>query len=58
MTAKQRAFCKEYVKTMNVTQSAIKAGFSEAYARSKAYRLLENEEIKAYIEKLDRKSVV
>lgn len=52
MTQKQREFCKEYVKTMNVTQSAIKAGFSETYARSKAYRLLDNEEIKAYIEKI------
>lgn len=52
MTVKQRAFCKEYVKTMNATQSAIKAGFSEAYARSKAYRLLDNEEIKNYIEKI------
>ncbi|MCX4367816.1 MAG: terminase small subunit [Clostridia bacterium] len=52
MTQKQREFCKEYVKTMNVTQSAIKAGFSEAYSKSKAYRLLDNEEIKAYIEKL------
>ena len=50
MTQKQREFCKEYVKTMNVTQSAIKAGFSEAYSKSKAYRLLDNEEIKAYIE--------
>ena len=52
MTSKQRAFCKEYAKTMNVTQSAVKAGFSETYARSKAYKLLDNEEIKAYIEKI------
>ena len=52
MTSKQRAFCKEYAKTMNVTQSAVKAGFSETYARSKAYRLLDNEEIKTYIEKI------
>ena len=57
MTGKQRAFCKEYAKTMNVTQSAIKAGFSETYARSKAYRLLDNEEIKAYIGKITEEAL-
>lgn len=57
MTTKQRNFCKEYAKTMNVTQSAKKAGFSENYAKSKAYKLLENEEIKEYIEKITASSL-
>lgn len=49
LTAKQRKFADEYIKTGNATQSAIKAGYSEKYANTNANKLLQNTTIKAYI---------
>lgn len=40
LNAKQKLFCREYVKTGNGQQSAIKAGYSKETARSKASQLL------------------
>lgn len=51
LTLKQRKFSDEYIITGNIYQSAIKAGYSEAYARGNASRLMENVSIKAYIDK-------
>ncbi|WOY88172.1 terminase small subunit [Ligilactobacillus murinus] len=50
LTPKQKAFADEYIKSGNIYQSAIKAGYSEAYAKSSAGRMLENARIKAYID--------
>lgn len=44
-----RKFADEYIKTGNVYQSAINAGYSENYARTNAYKLLEKDSIKSYI---------
>lgn len=50
LTPKQRAFADEYIITGNAEQSAIKAGYSESYARGQSYKLLANVGIKEYID--------
>ncbi|KRL84595.1 terminase small subunit [Ligilactobacillus apodemi] len=50
LTPKQKAFADEYIKSGNIYQSAVKAGYSEAYAKSLAGRMLENARIKSYID--------
>ena len=40
LNARQKKFADEYIITGNITQSAIKAGYSESYADSQGYRLL------------------
>ncbi len=52
MTAKQKRFCEEFVKTGNATQSAIKAGYSEKTANEQGARLLAKVSIKSYIQSL------
>lgn len=52
MTAKQKRFCEEFVKTGNATQSAIKAGYSEKTANEQGTRLLAKVSIKSYIQSL------
>lgn len=42
LTAKQRAFVREYLIDLNATQAAIRAGYSEATAKEQASRLLTN----------------
>lgn len=45
-----KKFADEYIKTGNVYQSAINAGYSENYAKTNACKLLEKDSIKAYID--------
>ena len=52
MTDKQELFCQEYLKEMNATQAAIKAGYSEKTAYSQGQRLLKNVEIKSRIKSI------
>lgn len=54
MNERQKRFCEFYVGECvgNVVQSALKAGYAETYAYHKAYKLLENVEIKNYIKEL------
>jgi len=42
MTAQQALFCEEYIKDLNITQAAIRAGYTPKYADSLAYKLLGN----------------
>lgn len=46
---KQRLFVAEYLKDLNATQAAIRAGYSERTAGSQGQRLLKNVEIQAAI---------
>jgi phage terminase small subunit len=48
-TEKQRRFADEYIITGNITEAAIKAGYSKNYANAQGYKLLENVGIKNYI---------
>ena len=47
---KQKAFADYYIESLNAYESAIKAGYSESYAKSQSYKLLENVGIKNYID--------
>lgn len=49
---KQIAFCENYVASLNATQAAIDAGYSEKTARQQGSRLLTNVYIKAFIDEL------
>ncbi len=56
LTPKQKVFCDEYIKTLNSTQSAIKAGYSKNSARTIASKLLTKDNIKDYInQRLEKK---
>lgn len=62
LTIKQKKFADEYIKTGNVYQSAINAGYSENYAKNATKFLLENNgQISSYIEermkKLESKTI-
>nr|WP_141759792.1 terminase small subunit [Clostridium sp. HMSC19A10] len=50
MTDKQKRFCNEYLIDLNVTQAAIRAGYTPKYADKRAYELLDKPLIKAYID--------
>lgn len=50
LTVKQKLFADEYIKSGNAMQSAIKAGYSDKYAKSSSSKLLENVGIKSYID--------
>lgn len=50
LTAKQRLFADEYIKSGNAMQSAIKAGYSEKYSKASSSKMLENVGIKSYID--------
>lgn len=49
MTAKRRFFCEEYIISLNATQAAIKAGYSEKTAQVISAELMQLPEIKEYI---------
>lgn len=50
LTLKQKRFADEYIISGNAEQSAIKAGYSEKYARGNAHKLVANVGIKEYID--------
>ena len=52
LTAKQKRFCEEYMKDLNATQAAIRAGYSKKTAGEIGYEHLKKPEIQAYIAKL------
>lgn len=55
LTIKEKAFCREYVKTGNGTQAVYKAGYnctSDGSASSRANQLLKKLEVKVEIERL------
>lgn len=52
LTDKQKIFCQEYIKDLNATQAAIRAGYSEETARSIASENLSKPDIKAEIDRL------
>lgn len=50
MNERQKRFADEYIRTANKYQSAVRAGYSEKYAKTNAHKLLENTSVKDYIE--------
>lgn len=49
LSARHKRFADEYIKTKNKYQSALKAGYSESYAKAQSHKLLENIGISEYI---------
>jgi len=52
MTEGVKRFCDRYFETLNGTQSAIYAGFSENTARSQASQMLDTDEVQEYLDNL------
>ena len=52
VTERQKKFAEYYAQCGNTVQSAIKAGYSEAYANSTACKMLENARVAEYIKQL------
>ena len=55
LNMRQRRFAENYVRTGNIVQSAIAAGYSEKYANSLAHKLLENMGVATLIRELSDK---
>ena len=54
LTEKQIKFCEQYVISRDAKKSALEAGYSEVYAKGKAYLLLRNERITQKIEEVEK----
>ncbi len=54
LTMKMLRFCEEYVKDLNATKSAIRAGYSEKTAYAQGNALLKKPEIKKEIDRLNK----
>lgn len=50
LNPKQQAFADFYIESGNAEESALRAGYSESYARAQSYKLLANVGIKSYID--------
>lgn len=50
MTPRQQKFAEYYAQCGNTVQAAVKAGYAESYANSRAYELLENVGVAAYLQ--------
>lgn len=55
MASQKLIFADEYLVDLNATKAAIRAGYSEKSARSKASQLLDDPEVQAYIEKRQKR---
>lgn len=55
LTPKQEKFCREYMKDLNGTQSAIRAGYSPKTANEQASRMLAKVNIQEFISILRKK---
>ena len=55
MIDSHKRFADKYFETLNATQSAIYAGFSEATAKQQAWQLLQREDIQEYLQNLRNK---
>lgn len=49
LTEQQKKFADYYIETGKAEESAIRAGYSESYARAQSYKLLDNVGISNYI---------
>lgn len=52
LTEKQKRFCEEYLVDLDVTEAAIRAGYSKDSAYSIGEELLKKPEIRNYIQEL------
>lgn len=52
LSAKREQYCQEYIKDLNQTQAALRAGYAKRSAEQQASRLMLNDEVKARIQVL------
>lgn len=52
MTPRQQKFAEYYAESGNIVQAALRAGYSESYANSRAHELLEHVGVAEYIRKI------
>ncbi|SRR5699024_1366046 len=57
LNPRQEKFVSEYLKTLNLTQSAIKAGYSPQSAHTQGHRLLKNKKVANYINDVKSKVI-
>lgn len=57
LTDKQELFAREYLKDLNATQAAIRAGYSEKTANEQASRLLANVNVQNFVANLKAERV-
>lgn len=57
LTDKQELFAREYLKDLNATQAAIRAGYSEKTANEQASRLLANVNVQTFVASLKAERV-
>ncbi|MGP2449036.1 terminase small subunit [Pantoea stewartii subsp. indologenes] len=57
LTDKQELFAREYLKDLNATQAAIRAGYSEKTANEQASRLLANVNVQNFVAELKAQRV-
>jgi len=55
LTPKQKRFCAEYLKDLNATQAAIRAGYSKKTAKLTGHRMITNDNLQVEIQKLMKK---
>lgn len=55
LTERQKRFCEEYLKDLNGTQAAIRAGYSKKTANEQSSRLLANVNVAPYLDSLRKK---
>lgn len=53
LTERKKRFCEHFIISLNATQSAIKAGYSEKTAQEQSSRLLSNAMVQDYIAELN-----
>lgn len=51
MNERQKRFCNEYLKDLNATQAAIRAGYSQKTAKQIGQRLLTKVDLQSYLQK-------
>lgn len=56
LNARQKKFAEYYAQSGNAEQAAVKAGYSEKYARGNAHKLVANSGIAEYIRELTEKA--
>lgn len=54
LTDKQELFAREFIKDLNATQAAIRAGYSEKSSRNQGARMMANDDILQRIAELNR----
>ena len=52
LTDKEKMFCEKYILDLDATKAAIRAGYSEASAKTTAYHIRQRPDVAAYITQL------